>query len=92
MATTTAHADVSADAIEQLYADSRRPDWPPLAELRRHYAIYASLRGRALALERGQPLPPAAPSPPPAPALTTRLHHPPQFDHKRLAAGEREDD
>lgn len=92
MAAAVARPDISDEVIEQLYAEARRPGWPPLADLRRHYAIYAALRGRARALERGQPLPPSPAPTPVAPSAPPRLHHPPQLDHKRLAAGERDDD
>lgn len=92
---TPSDADMLA-AWQQL----RARDWPTLEEIKRSAALYALVRGAALrrsgrvATVQTPAAPAPAPSQPrPAPALRAlHAHHPPQFDHKRAAAGEREDD
>ena len=73
-------------------------DWPPLHELKRAAALYQLVRGAALRRANGlppvqTPAPPAA-SPAAAPQRTAPAPplRPPAFDHKRAAAGERDDE
>lgn len=99
---------VTHQHIERAYAQLRRPDWPSLAEMQRWAAQYGVVRGRAVLMAHGQPLPhePAAAAAPALPQalasaratgqterLQRRRDDPPRFfDHKRAAAGERPDD
>ncbi|MFY8017850.1 MAG: hypothetical protein ACOVN9_07015 [Inhella sp.] len=95
---------VTTDHIERAYAQLRRADWPSLAEMQRWATQFAVVRGRAVSMAHGKPLPqePAAAGAPqpisPRAAghterqLQRRRIDAPQFDHKRAAAGERPDD
>ncbi|MEJ1935291.1 hypothetical protein WDZ92_34280, partial [Nostoc sp. NIES-2111] len=68
---------LNRDHIERAYAQMRRHDWPPLAELERCHNLYLAVRGQAVNVAAGKPLPPepvarhppvpqaAAPPPPP---------------------------
>jgi len=74
----------------------RKPDWPDLAELARHALHYSLVRGTALRRSCRESTP--APPPPQQQQQPQRMlgvplpHHAPVFDHKRAAAGERDDD
>lgn len=101
------HATPSDDDMHAAWQQLRRRDWPSLPEIKRAAALYQLVRGAALRKAQGLPpepqaaLPTDAAQPSPAvqtPAPTRQAHasHPPRqpplFDHKRAAAGEREDD
>lgn len=105
MSATRPPCTPSDDDMHAAWQQLRRRDWPPLADIKRAAALYQLVRGAAL--RRAQGLPPeptpAEASPAvqtPAPARPAQAAHslphsprqPPLFDHKRAAAGEREDD
>jgi hypothetical protein len=90
-------ATPSDEAMLAAWQQLRQRDWPTLAELKRAAALYRLVHGQAM--RKAQPAQAATAVQTPAPAQTRPApssvrvpHHPPIFDHKRAAAGERDDD
>ena len=89
-------ATPSDDAMLAAWQQLRQRDWPTLAEIKRAAALYRLVHGQAM--RKAQPAPAVqTPAPTAAPvqhaAGSVRVpHHPPIFDHKRAASGERDDD
>lgn len=97
---------VTHEHIERAYAQLRRQDWPSLADMQRWATLFAVVRGCAVSMAHGRPLPPEPTAAAPLPAasaraagLTQRLQRRRDdaptglaFDGKRAAAGERPDD
>lgn len=108
MSTSRTPTSVSDDDMHAAWQQLRRRDWPSLPEIKRAAALYQLVRGAALRKAQGlppeQPQATAAEASPavqtPAPSRPAHVPHalphpprqPPLFDHKRAAAGEREDD
>lgn len=82
---------VSEEQMQAAYDRIRQPDWPSYADLKRHALLLAQVRGAANRRVNAAPSPvhtcaQRAASSQPVP------QHPPIFDAKRAAAGERPDD
>jgi len=94
----------STEELQAAWRAVARRDWPPLHELAQAAARYELVLGTAARRARGavqtpapRALPPNVnpPAPvvrPPVPPGPPRPHHPPIFDRKRAASGERPDD
>lgn len=50
--------ELTHEHIERAYAQLRRFDWPTLAELERCHKLYLAVRGQAVNVASGKPLPP----------------------------------
>ena len=92
-------ATPSTEDMSAAWRELAKRDWPPLEELARAAALYRLVLGAAQRRANGlasvqTPAPTPAPQPASdAAARPVRLpHHPPVFDHKRAASGEREDE
>lgn len=88
---------LSDDDLQAAWRELRKADWPSLHDLALAAARYQLVQGAARARARGlvvdgrcnvnPPAPAVRPPIPPAPPRAA-----PTFDHKRAAAGERDDD
>ncbi len=93
-------ATPSTEDMSAAWRELAKRDWPPLEELARAAALYRLVLGaaqrRAAGLARVVQTPAPPPAPQPASGASARPvplpHHPPVFDHKRAASGEREDE
>jgi len=95
MAATTPIQEPTDAELQAAWAAVRGPDWPTLPQILTAARQYQLVRGAALRLARGEraKAEPTANTPPrAAPRGPKPPHHPPQFDHKRAAAGDRDDD
>lgn len=90
----------STEDMSAAWRELAKRDWPPLEQLARAAALYTLVLGaarrRAAGLASVVQTPAPAQGPQPAVAGSARPvplpHHPPVFDHKRAASGEREDE
>ena len=82
---------VSDEQMQAAYERERQPGWPTLAEITRGARLYQQLR--AAVNRRNHAAPPTVhTSAQPHPHRPLVPHHPPVFDAKSAAAGERPDD
>lgn len=91
---------LTTEHIARAYAQLRRHDWPTLAELERCHKLYLIVRGQAVNVAEGRPMPreptaTAVPMPAPAPRAAApppqarrRDDRPLPFDPRAAAAGE----
>ena len=90
---------ITHEHIERAYAQLRRLGWPTLAELERCHKLYLAVRGQAVNVACGKPLPPEpvshtpplpqANAPPPrARRRDDTPSSPAPFDPRAAAAGE----
>lgn len=93
-------AIVTREHLERAYAQTRKPGWPSLDELREHWHHFSVIRAQAQQIANGNPMPPA-PVSPVVPAVQAKPVQTPAYmprrrredgtpgiDHKLAASGE----
>lgn len=78
----SAPAVVTREHLERAYAQTRKPGWPSLDELREHWHHFSVIRAQAQQIANGNPLP-AAPVSPVIPAAQAKSVQTPAPQHKR---------